>query len=100
MRRFLLILMIALPFAVGLGASPAMAENCADGTVKTSCGAGLGADDVYVGGVVVTQAPQALAFTGSSNSTPSMVYIGMGAVTVGLVLFVATRRRRSVLDQA
>ncbi len=61
---------------------------------------GQGPDDVYAGGVVVTQAPQALAFTGSSNSTPSMVYIGIAAVTIGLVLFVATRRRRSVLDQA
>jgi LPXTG-motif cell wall-anchored protein len=70
-------------------------------------GATAGAQDLSsatVGGIVVTQGAQVesqqLAFTGSSNSTPSMVLIGLAAVAVGLVLFVATRRRQTVLDRA
>lgn len=72
---------------------------------------GQGPDDVYVGGTVVVSDPSAvsavqvggtqvsnLAFTGSSN-TPSLILVGFAAVAVGLVMFVATRRRQTVVDR-
>jgi hypothetical protein len=54
---------------------------------------------VAAGGIVVTQPPAQIAFTGNSH-TSTYLGVGVAAITVGTVLVVGVRRRRRVLDRA
>ncbi len=94
MRRIVVagLLIVGTMVALASTAAAAIQDPYGGGTLPTTT--------IRVGGEVVVRqgVDPALAFTGSSH-TPSMVLIGLACVTIGLVLFVATRRRRVVLDR-
>ncbi len=95
MRRVLKITLLVAALTLALGIPAAMAQTDDDYTPPTVGGITATRTDTDTG----TTTSGRLPFTGSDN-TPSMVLIGLGAIAVGGIVVIATRRRSQVLARA